>query len=173
MGRDFALKPEDRDKVIAAADSAEEQILQRERERIAAERMAEQDGDNVDRGNRENFRIKAGSKLPEKFINPPCGDDNHLCVDMGGVYRPDWSQLMLFRLHEGQADPQTFPLGSRWKVPLEKWVDVPPEVMVSLGDAVETHHRMDFMPGDILLGKPATHSETNRRRFQYDTKRSA
>lgn len=173
MGRDFALKPEDRDKVIAAADSAEEQILQRERERIAAERMAEQDGDNVDRGNRENFRIKAGSKLPEKFVNPPCGDDNHLCVDMGGVYRPDWSQLMLFRLHEGQADPQTFPLGSRWKVPLEKWVDVPPEVMVSLGDAVETHHRMDFMPGDILLGKPATHSETSRRRFQYDHKRSA
>jgi hypothetical protein len=173
MGRDFALKPEDRDKVIAAADSAEEQIIAQERIRIASERLAEQDGDNVDRGNRENFRIKAGSPLPEKFINPPCGEDGHLCVDQGGVYRPDWSQLMLFRLHEGQADPQTFPLGSRWRVPLEKWVDVPPEVMVSLGDAVETHHRMDFMPGDILLGKPAVHSETKRRRFQYDTKRSA
>lgn len=173
MGRDFALKPEDRDKVIAAADSAEEAIIKQERIRIASERLAAQDGDDVDRSNRENFRIKAGSPLPEKFINPPCGDDGHLCVDRGGIYRPDWSQLMLFRLHEGQADPQTFPLGSRWKVPLEKWVDVPPEVMVSLNDAVETHHRMDFMPGDILLGKPAVHSETKRRRFQYDSKPSA
>jgi hypothetical protein len=173
MGRDFALNKGDLDNMVVAADNAEEAIIKQERIRIAQERLAEQDGDNVDRGNRENFRIKAGSKLPEKFVNPPCGDDNHLCVDMGGVYHPDWSQLMLFRLHEGQADPQTFPLGSRWKVPLEKWVDVPPEVMVSLGDAVETHHRMDFMPGDIMLGKPATHSETTRRRFQYDTKRSA
>lgn len=173
MGRDFALKPEDREKVMVAADKAEEDILQAERARIAAERMAEQDGDNVDRGNRENFRIKPGMPLPEKFINPPCGDPGHLCVDRGGIYRPDWSQLLLYRQHEGQADPQPFPLGARWLVPLEKWVDVPPEVMVSLKDAQETHHRMDFKPGDILLGKPAVHTETTRRRFGWESLPSA
>ena len=173
MGRDFALKPEDRDKVMAAADSAEEQILQKERARIAAERMAEQDGDNVDRTNRENFQIKPGKALPEKFINKPCGDDGHLCVDGGGVYQPTWTQLMLYRMHEGQADPQPFPLGTTWKVPLERWVDVPPEVIESLRSAVETHHSMDYKPGDVLLGRPAVHTETTRRRFNWESKPSA
>ncbi|MBM3494133.1 MAG: hypothetical protein FJX72_07420, partial [Armatimonadetes bacterium] len=126
MGRDFALKPEDREKVMAAADKAEEAIIAQERVRIAEERMRAEDGDDVDRSNRENFQIKPGKPLPEKFINPPCGDDGHLCVDMGNCYQPTWTQLLLYQQHEGQRNPQTFSLGARWKVPLEKWTDVPP-----------------------------------------------
>lgn len=173
MPRDFALKTEDRNKVIAAADNAEEQIIAQERIRIAQERLREQDGDDVDRTNRENFQIKPGKKLPEKFINAPCGDEKHLCVDQAGVYQPTWTQLKIYRMHEGQRDPQPFNLGARWLVPLEKFVDVPPEVMTALRDAQETHHSLDFKPGDIALGRPATHSESSRRRFNWESIPSA
>lgn len=177
MGRDFALKPEDREAVLATPKispaDVEAQILEQERAQMATATMAREDGDVIDRSDRRNFTIRAGARLPEKFINPPCGEEGHLCVDQGGLYRPDWCQLYIHKQHEGQRNPQPFPLGTIWLVGLNKWTDVPPEVIESLRSAVETRHEMDFTPGDVQLGKETEHKQYNIPRFFWEHKKSA
>jgi hypothetical protein len=146
-----------------------------EAEIIANERIntadAEFNADKVEemsRRDRKNFNIRHGAKLPEKFINGEPGSTDHLCADGAGIYRKDWFQVIIYSQYPGQANPQEFHLGALWKVPLDTWVDVPPEIIESLNSAVETHHNMDFKPGDIIAGKPAVDVVTTRRRFVWD-----
>lgn len=178
MGKDFALTASDREKVMAAPPiktpaEIEAEIIANERIETATKALGQKDADDIDRRNRSNFRIRDGAVLPEKFINGDPGEDDHLCVDNAGIYHKDWFQVYIIEQHEGQENPQPFYLGSIIRVPLEKWVDVPPEVIQSLKDAVEIHHRLDFKPGDIVAGRPAVHEQTTRRRFNWDHKRSA
>lgn len=176
MGKDFALTPQDREKVMEVTKTPkeiEEEILEAERTQRVAVMMDEEDSGNIDRTDRNNFKIRDGAKLPEKFINAPKGDPRHLCVDNGGVYRKDWVQVYIFKQHEGQRDPQPFPLGTTWLVKLNQWTDVPPEVLISLQDAVETRHETNFKPGNVALGVETKTNEYPVQRFMFNSLPSA
>lgn len=147
-----------KDQVAAEARAVEEEIMA-DLETI--------DKQKLDPSDKTNFNCVAGQKLPEGFVNPPLGDRGHLCLDRGGLYQPTWVQLYLERVHDRQQDPQSFPLGARWQVPLEEWVDAPPEVIESLNSATETHHEFNAKPGDILLGRSTEHKTIERRRFHW------
>lgn len=121
-----------------------------------------------------NYNIHAGQPIPADFVNPPVGQDGHHCVDSGGLYDPDWEQLIIYKNKDKQADPVLFPLGGNiYAVPLDKWCDAPPEVMISLGDAIETEHRSNFSDDLVRLGEEVQSSTIERRRFFWDHKKSA
>ena len=120
-----------------------------------------------------NFNIAKGMKLPEEFENPPCGEEGHFCLDQGGFYNPTWTQLMIEKIYDKQVDPQVFPLSSRWLIPLDKWVDAPPEVIESLRSAVEIQHRSNVRPGEIILGQEIENTQIERRRFVWRSIQSA
>jgi len=147
-----------------------------EKEALAA--IAHQDEMELDPQNRDNFNIREGYPLPEGFENPPLSDEGneefgHLCIDRAGCYQPSWCQLRIDKIHDKQQDPVEFPLGSLYTVPLDTWVDAPPEVIQSLKLAIETHHEHNIKPGDIALGKQAVHKKTSRRRFVWHMIKSA
>lgn len=152
----------------------EARILAEEKQQHATATLDREDSPNLDRSDRANFSIRAGAKLPEKFVNPPRGDARHLCVDQGGIYRPDWVQIKIHKQHPDQRNPQPFPLGgTTYWVPLGEWHDVHPSVLISLEDAVETRHEMMFKPGDIAVGAETQHLTSEIPRFFYQSKPSA
>lgn len=121
-----------------------------------------------------DFNIVAGQPLPEGFENPPPGEPGHFCLDNGRRYNPEWKSVYLRKVHDRQRNPQDFPLlGRTWLVPLEQWCDVPPEVVISLQDAVEERHNRNPRPQDIALGIPTPHTVTKTPRFFYDVRDSA
>ena len=156
-------------------------------EQEALERLAVEDGENPQMRERVAElertaklqvhlarRIIPNNPLPEGFINPSCGKPGHYCVDNAGVYRPEFKQIIVPKVHDYQQDPQ--PVGcadNTYNVPLDIWVDVPPEVVIVMNDAVETHHEHNPKPGDILLGVPTVHKETKRQRFMLSVLPSA
>lgn len=152
-------------------------MAQKTKDQVADEaRMAEDeimadletiDKQKLDPSDPTNFNCVAGQQLPEGFVNPEKGERGHLCVDREGLYQPKWTQLYLERVHDRQQDPQSFPLGARYLVPLEEWVDAPPEILESLNSATETHHEFNAKPGDVLLGIPTEHKTIERRRFHW------
>jgi len=149
---------------------------QQEKEAGVMAAMAEED--KIDPTDRDNFNVKPGYPLPEGFENPPLSTEEneeygHLCLDRAGNYQPLWCQLRIDKIHDKQIDPQPFPLGTNYQVPLDTWVDAPPEVIESLRSAVEVHHEHNIKPGDIELGRQATHKETKRRRFVWHSIKSA
>ena len=123
----------------------------------------------LDMSDHGNFNIKNGYPLPNDFINPPFGDEKHLCVDLAGNYNKKWFQLLLERTHDRQQNPQPFPLGGReWRVYLDTWCDVPPEIIESLKKAVETHHSYNRKPQEVEVGIDHGHTTVERKRFNYD-----
>ena len=121
-----------------------------------------------------NFNIKHGKPLPAEFVNPPFGDERHLCVDIAGNYNNTWFQLNLERVHDRQQNPQPFPLGGReWRVHLDTWCHVPPEIIESLKKAVETHHSYNRKPQEVEVGVDHGHTTVERRRFSYEKIKSA
>ena len=143
------------------------------------ERLAIQDADKLARAelnplDPENFNITKGKPLPDDFVNPPLGQDGHHCTDLSGGYQPEWSQLIIYKNKDKQADPVTFPLGgNRFGIPLDRWVDAPPEILISLGDAIETEHRSTFSDDLVRLGEDVETLTIERRRFFWDHKKSA
>ncbi len=120
------------------------------------------------------FVFKDGQPLPEGFVNPPKGSVGHKCLDPQGVYRKSWHQLKLARIFDHQQDPQFFGCGDQaYNVPLDVWVDVPPEIINVLADAVETHHEQIVTPESLLLGRRPTHITRSRSRFMYQSLASA
>jgi len=143
------------------------------------EQLALQDTDKMARAELNpadpaNFNIHAGQPMPADFVNPPVGQDGHHCVDLAGLYQPSWSQLIIYKNRDKQADPVLFPLGgNRYGVPLDTWCDAPPEVLISLSDAIETEHRSNFTDDLVRLGEEVKSSTISRRRFFWDHKKSA
>lgn len=168
MGRDFEITKDD----VAATKSrvaAEEAAIVAE-----AERQARINDPNKDVTDPDNFNISPDRPLPEGFVNPPCGEPGHFCVDNRGFYQPDWWQLHIDKVHDKQANPQAFNLaGQIVRVPLETWVDVHPAVIIALQDAVEVFHEHEAKAGDIIAGIPTVHKETKRKRFHWDKYPSA
>ena len=123
---------------------------------------------------RGDFAIVENRPLPEGFVNPPCGEEGHLCLTHGKVYDPTWIQCRISSTHDKQRNPQTFSLlGNVYAVPLDTWCDVPPGVVESLKSAVETHHSYSASPGQINLGEEVEHKVIERKRFHYETIKSA
>lgn len=118
-----------------------------------------------------DFNIRKNHPLPDGFVNPECGEPGHRCIGNDGKYHPEWIQLRIDGVYEGQANPQKFPLGgSTYLIPLDEWLDAPPEVLVSLKGAVETHHtQKPPTPGEIALGKKPEHKVITRNRFVYQS----
>ena len=150
----------------------------KEMEAAALAVMAKEAELELDPQNRDNFNIQEGYALPEDFINPPLSTEDeenrdHLCLDRAGHYQKSWFQLRIDKIHDRQQDPVEFPLGTLYLVPLDEWVDAPPEVIESLKSAVETRHEHNIKPGDVELGKQAVHKETKRRRFVWHSIPSA
>lgn len=121
--------------------------------------------------------LTPGKKIPDGFENPPPGEPGHKCVDLAGRYQPDWSSIMLVKTHEYEHDPQpVICAGEKYLVPRERWVDVPPEVMIGLDDAVEIRHHSNFDAGKILgqeNPQPVEKTTSKRRRFVYERRPSA
>jgi len=70
--------------------------------------------------------------LPEGFVNPPCGDRGHLCLDPRGRYQPEWYAL---KIHKNDNMPQRQYFnanGKGWYVQVGVWVDVPPVILTVL-----------------------------------------
>ncbi len=168
MARDFAITGDD----VASTKNriaAEEAAIAAE-----AERQARINDPKKDVTDPDNFNISPDRPLPEGFVNPPCGNVGHFCVDQRGYYQPDWFQLYIDKVHDRQQNPQPFNLaGQRVSVPLEMWVDVPPGVINALNDAIEVHHEHEAKPGDIVLGIPTKHITRERKRFHKDVLPSA
>ena len=140
-------------------------LTQAEREELTQQELDKAARVELDPKNPANYNIFAGKPLPEEFENPPLGEPGHHCVDLGGLYNPEWFQIRIEKIHDKQPDPVDFPLGRNWQIPLNRWVDAPPEVKVSLTDAIETHHEMNATAGQIALGDHPERVETKRRRF--------
>jgi len=123
--------------------------------------------------------IKKGKPLPEGFKNPPCGNPQHRCLDSKGHYVPDWSQLLLRKPQGCNADKEFFSLTGhgQMRVPYDKWVDVPPWLVVVLGDAIETHYKrnVDDAGNLELNGRegPGVVEEVKVPAFSYSLLRSA
>lgn len=121
-----------------------------------------------------NFNITPGYALPEGFENPPCGEDGHFCVDTEGRYQPDWYAVRINRVRDSDADPVIFPLmGNRYAVPMDVWCDVPPEIVISMTDAVEVDHRSNFDENTVRLGVKVENRTVKRQRFFWHEKKSA
>jgi hypothetical protein len=143
-----------------------EQIVVKESDRMARAEL--------DPADPTNYNIHKGMPLPADFVNPPVGEDGHHCVDRGGNYQPDWKQLIIYKNRDKQADPVSFPLGgNRYAVPLDVWVDAPPEILISLNDAEETEHRSNFSDDLVRLGTDVQSTKITRRRFFWAEKASA
>ncbi len=131
--------------------------------------------DDVSNDTSFNFNITKNRPLPEGFENPELGEYGRKCLDNGGAYDPDWVQLKIDGVYEGQANPQKFPLGGvTYAIPLDVWVDAPRCVLESLKSAVETHHtQAPPTPGEITLGVKKKRVSIERNRFVYHVIESA
>lgn len=115
-----------------------------------------------------------GAVLPEGFENPAPGEYGHYCVDQQGVYHKDWVTIKIHRYNEHDQDP--FPVvcaGEFYSVYREQWIDVPPEVLIAIEDAVEVRHDTTFDPVRIFGGdgeQAAAVKNTNHkvRRFGFE-----
>ena len=91
------------------------------------------------------FRFVDGEQLPQGFSNPPGGEPGHKCVRVMlapnkqrfiVVYKPGWKQVFIHKVGSEQAERQffmTMELGPV-RVPTNRWVDVPAEVVAILQD---------------------------------------
>lgn len=130
-----------------------------------------------------DWNIIPGRPLPDGFVNTPCGDPDHFCVDKAGNFNPEWFQLFIEQRDDHQKNPQTFrfPGYGAFAVPLNTWVDAPLPILESLRSAVETHHVGQVAPGLVVLGQiDANGHEVHpnvpryeRRRFSYEYLMSA
>jgi len=122
----------------------------------------------------ENFNIVRGRPLPEGFVNKPLGKEGRFCLDTEGRYNPEWSQLKIDKIRDKQRDPQSFPLiPKRYGIPLDTWVDAPPEVIISLQDAIETHYDTTYTDDSVTLGVHPKVVPRERKRFFWDMIKSA
>jgi len=151
---------------------AKEQAPESDLEKSVMRELNGQPASTLDPTDRSNFNLVKGKPIPDVFQNPPCGEDGHLCVDLGGNYQPDWYQLMIEKMYEHQEDPQPFPLGTLYSVNLDAWTDVPPEIIESLKSAVEEHHSMNATAGQIVLGQHPERTTFKRKRFVYHAMKS-
>jgi len=88
--------------------------------------------------------IKPGKPLPEDFVNPPLGEDGHLCLDPAGNYRPAWKCVKIHKTGDHLPKYQFFNFnGSKWNVQVGVWADVPPGIVTCLDDAVTDVIEMD------------------------------
>jgi hypothetical protein len=122
----------------------------------------------------------ADKVLPEGFVNPPGGEDGHRCVDRHKLYRPTYKQLLLEKHNKFDQDPHFVGCaGKPFRIPREIWVDVPPEVITVLRDAVEERHQSSFDPGNIGMehgsadAGPVSKTVSKRRRFSMQVLNSA
>ena len=144
---------------------AKSELSTSDTEALAMQKLDQKARAELDPTDPENFNIVKGMPLPEGFVNPELGKEGRCCLDIAGNYDPEWSQVKIQKTREKQRDPQTFPLGKRWAVYLDTWTDVPPDVLISLGDAIEIHHESTFTDDSVKLG---VHPETTpipRQRF--------
>lgn len=58
-------------------------------------------------------------------------------------------------------------------MPLDTWVDAPPKVLTSLKYAIEVHHTKNVSDEQIALGQHAVHKTIERKRFVWESKKSA
>ena len=85
---------------------------------------------------------RAGHPLPEQIENPKIGTIGHYCLDPDGNFQPTWMQLMIHRTDDSVPTRQFFAYNSTkgesktWYVSTGAWVDVPPELVGVLNDAV-------------------------------------
>ena len=143
-------------------------------DRVALKELERQQLQVDEPTNPEHFTFTAGRPMPKGFENPRPGEHGHFCHDPWGNYQPEWKSVLIHKVHDAQADPQSFPVGGRrWQVKLGVWTDVPPEVVESLRSAVEEHHEMNFKPQDMVLGKEVEHKVTTRPRFFWQEMASA
>jgi len=141
-------------------------------EKAALAALNKQDKKDVEPEARLNF--VPGKPLPEGFVNPPIGDQDHRCVNSEGVYDPTWVQIEIQKVHDHQQNPQVFPLmGVEYTVNLDEWTDCPPCILESLKSAVETRHNYNATPGQVRLGENPVHERKDRKRFVYAHYRSA
>lgn len=168
MAKDFSITADDRDKTM-------DRVAREERELMAEmERQERLNAPGANKSDPDNFNFRADAPLPEGFVNPPCGEDGHFCVDQRGFYQPDWFALQIDKVYSRQQNPQPFNCGgSRYLVPLETWVDAPAGVVEALKSAIEEHHEYEAKPGDILLGIPTRHIVRRRKRFHWNSVPSA
>lgn len=156
---------------VLDAEKAEQDALDAQEAREAAERAAALAAGSDDV---PEFKFRQGRRLPEGFVNPPCGDPEHKCVDFRGLYAPKWKQLRIAKFHDHQRNPQTVGCADQtYNIPLEKWVDVPPEVINSLMDAVETVHEQVVTREDVTTGSRPQRVSSTRPRFMYQVLGSA
>lgn len=174
---------------------AHEQRLKQAAERAAAAERADQAAKDA----QDPSLPRPGKPLPEDFINPPCGDDRHLCVDLNGNYRPDWKQLLLMRATDQQAQTQFIAYGTKrnvrvkdpktgetrieprinrekWYLRCDRWADVPPGVVRCLEDAQYDEIQQDFDPAQdatLLPVSGAPKKIVTKRRFPFQVKASA
>lgn len=168
MGKDFAITQDDVATTKGRVAAEEAAII------AEAERQARINDPKKDVTDPDNFNIVADKPLPDGFVNPPAGEPGHFCVDQRGFYQPDWYSIYIDKVHDKQQDPQPFNLaGTKYHVPLERWIDVPPGVVIALKDAIEVHHEHEAKPGDIMLGIPTVHKTRERKRFHWNQVPSA
>jgi len=149
-------------------------LTQKEVEALASQELAREARTKLDPSDPTNFNIHKNHPLPEDFENPPIGDPGHFCIDRAKNYRPDWVQLNIMKNRDKQIDPVVFPLGGNiYEVPLDRWVDAPPEILISLKDAVETEHLTNWDSNKVRLGEEIETSTITRRRFFWETFPSA
>lgn len=144
-----------------------------EKEALAMKELDQEALAELDPNNPDNFNIVAGKPIPSGFKNPEPGQVGRFCLDLEGNYNPRWVQLKIDKTREKQRDPQTFPLGKRWGIPLDKWVDAPPEVIIALQDAIETHHETTYSDDSVKLGIHPEIMPIERKRFFWSVIASA
>lgn len=119
--------------------------------------------------------IRKGHKLPEGFVNPPCGTTGHRCLGFDGRYDPDgFVQLKIESFRDDQVNPQPFNCADRhFEVPLGKWVDAPIEILNALESAIEVVYEQAPIEDSILRGTAPTIKTNERRRFMWYSLESA
>ena len=60
-------------------------------------------------------KVRLGQPLPDKYHNPPCGQEGHFCLrKQDECYDPTWTQLFIERRDDSDADPIIFPNPCSW-----------------------------------------------------------
>ena len=118
--------------------------------------------------------IRVGSQFPEKVANPDPGKTGHYCIDLKGRYDPTWKSVLIHKTPQ-TPDRQAFIsenceiLGVR----VGEWVDVPPEVAMTLEDTTIDRIMMQDVdnPDLAVMGQEVV--VKSEPRFQYSVRDSA